>query len=115
MWVDRADAWDRYSIRKIDEEHLKRIAEMNDLHAKTARGLLKKGLERLQKMSNDELTPTTVLSYILAAINIERIAMGQPSDIIKEETRNDTTVLTMELTDQELREKLIAARLNRKQ
>lgn len=113
MWVDRADGWDQHVARTADEDLLKKIKAANEIHVASARGLLQKALERLKDIQPVELSPSVVLAYIQAAVNIERIALGEPNEIIKENRPDEESVVAIEMTDQELRQKLIALRMSR--
>lgn len=80
-WQERAKAWDEERERQEREAELEAIKEMRRRHAKEAVALQTKALERLQMMDPDELSPESVLRFIVEAAKLERISRGEPETI----------------------------------
>jgi hypothetical protein len=84
-WVERAAAWDRH----LDEEsrHVQEAArrEMAERHAREARALQAKALERLRALLPEKLSPADVLRYFVEAAKLERLALGEPETVQRQE------------------------------
>lgn len=86
-WQDRVRAWDDYQDKVGREAALKELEEMKKRHIQQAISLQTKALQRLQKISPDELSAGNVLGFITEAIKIERMARGEPDQILEERRR----------------------------
>ncbi len=86
-WQDRVRAWDDYQDKVGRDAALKELEEMKKRHIQQAVGLQTKALMRLQKLSPDELSAGNVLGFISEAIKIERMARGEPDQILEERRR----------------------------
>jgi hypothetical protein len=95
-WVRRAEAFDNEQDRLYFAELKNRRREMAERHASEAQslqavamaGLRKKFGQQLEKLKDDgdaELTATEILRFFIEASKLERIALGEPSDIIEEQ------------------------------
>lgn len=115
MWVDRASAWDEFKDYQAREEQLKAIKDANSKHIKIASSMLSKALERLKTMEPIELAPADLLRFITESVRIERMALGEPDTIQEVKQPDEEATFTMaDLTDDELRQKIIQIRLKRK-
>ncbi|MGE5528077.1 MAG: hypothetical protein ACM3X6_02915 [Patescibacteria group bacterium] len=91
-WVERVEAWDRHIARQEQEAQLKARLDMAARHAKAAMALMHKALQKLAKMKPEELEPGDVARFIDTAVKIERVACGEPADIIRTEDGGERTV-----------------------
>lgn len=80
-WVDRAGEWDNYQDMVALKSQLKAVADMSARHTKIAMSLQAKALKRLEKIEPDELTPAQLLTYLLEATRLERLARGEPEKV----------------------------------
>src|SRR6516165_9563848 len=84
-WVERACAWDRHldaEARRAQEEARR---EMVERHVREARALQGKALERLRALCPEELGPADLLRYIVEAAKLERLALGEPDAVQRQE------------------------------
>jgi hypothetical protein len=84
-WVERANAWDRHldaEARRIQEEVRREMAER---HVKEARALQAKAVERLRSLRPEELGPADLLRYLVEAAKLERLALGEPDSVQRQE------------------------------
>lgn len=94
-WSERVRAFDDYQDKVARNAALEEIENMRKRHIQQAVGLQTKALERLRDMQATELTAANVLSFIQEAVKIERMARGEPDQIMEERRR---------LTEDEARE-----------
>lgn len=57
------------------------IEQMQKRHALQARALQAKAIQRLQKMSEEELSPGAVLRFFIEAAKLERVSHGAAESI----------------------------------
>jgi hypothetical protein len=84
-WVERAAAWDRHldaEARRAQEEARREMAER---HAREARALQAKAVERLRALRPEELAPADLLRYLVEAAKLERLALGEPDAVRRQE------------------------------
>jgi hypothetical protein len=84
-WVERAKAWDQHldaEARRAQEEARR---EMVERHVKEARTLQGKALERLRSLRPEELGPADLLRYFVEATKLERLALGEPDSVQRQE------------------------------
>lgn len=84
-WVERASAWDRHldaEARRAQEEARRDMAERQ---AREARALQAKAVERLKVLRPEELGPADVLRYFVEAAKLERLALGEPDAVQRQE------------------------------
>lgn len=111
-WVMRADAWDAEVYRTTRNEHIQAIKDMNDRAIKIAKGLQQKAIERLRQMDMAELSPDQIIRYVQVGISMERLALGQPTEIVQSSSMNmNLNVDFTNMSDEELRE-VLARRIN---
>jgi hypothetical protein len=84
-WVERAAAWDRHldAQGRAAQETARR--EMAERHGREARALQAKALERLRALRPEELSPADVLRFFVDAAKLERLALGEPDTVQRQE------------------------------
>ena len=105
-WSARARAWDQKLQRVQWSKQVEASAEMAERHAKEALLLQNKAVERLRLLQPQELGPREILSYLVEAAKLERLARGEPTERVAEELR---LADVKELTDDELA-RIVASR-----
>lgn len=104
-WVDRAFAWDVERDRQGREAQLSAIREMNERQVAIGKAVQQKAIERLREFDQAELTPELMIRFIQVGMQLERIALGQPTEITETLNKNlNATINYSEKTDAELRE-----------
>lgn len=88
-WRDRVDAWDREMERVRVIAHREAISDMKKRQVNESKALQQKAIERLKTMKPSELKPRDVLSFIAEAAKIERMALGQPTEIVQSNSKTD--------------------------
>jgi len=88
-WLARADAWDAEIDLREREHHAIEVREMNERHADLARMMLSlayQSMERFAKRMHEDpnvmIAPHRWHSMLTALANVERLARGQPSEVI---------------------------------
>jgi hypothetical protein len=84
-WVERAAAWDRHLDAEGRAAQEAARKEMAERHVREARGLQAKALERLRALLPEELSPADVLRYFVEAVKLERLALGEPDTVQRQE------------------------------
>jgi hypothetical protein len=84
-WVERAAAWDRHLDAQARQAQQEARREMTERHVKEARALQAKALERLRALRPEELAPADVLRYFVEAVKLERLALGEPDAVQRQE------------------------------
>lgn len=84
-WVERAAAWDRHLDAEGRAAQEAARKEMAERHVREARGLQAKALERLRALRPEELSPADVLRYFVEAVKLERLALGEPDTVQRQE------------------------------
>jgi hypothetical protein len=105
-WSARAQAWDQELEHIKWSKQVEASAEMAERHAKEALLLQNKAVERLRLLRPEELGPREILSYLIEAAKLERLARGEPTERVAEEHRFADV---KELTDDELA-RIVASR-----
>lgn len=82
-WQDRI--WDLESeMREIDRERrLEEHREMNELHIKTARAMLRPAIQRLAQLDPEQIDLSSLPAWVREAVRIERLARGEPTEVTK--------------------------------
>lgn len=94
-WVERAEAWDKEMERTRAFAHRDAVAEMKKRQVQESKALQHKAVERLKTMELSELKPRDVLSFITEAAKMERMALGQPTEIVQ---RTGDALASLDLT-----------------
>ena len=84
-WVQRANAWDRHLDAEARAAQETARREMVERHLREARTLQGKALQRLQALTPEELGPTELLRYIVEAVKLERLLLGEPDTVQRHE------------------------------
>jgi hypothetical protein len=84
-WVERAHAWDRHLDAEARQTQEKTRHEMGQRHAKEAQGLQAKALERMRTLRPEEMSAADVLRYFVEAAKLERLALGEPDTLQRQE------------------------------
>lgn len=72
-WVARAAEWDMHLDRLVQQQQIDAVLAMRERQLRLAAALQAKVIERLQKMSPDELTPATLIRWFEVSVKIERL------------------------------------------
>jgi hypothetical protein len=84
-WVERTSAWDRHLDAEARRAQETARQEMVERHAREARALQAKALERLRAILPEELSAADVLRYFVEAAKLERLALGEPETVQRQE------------------------------
>jgi hypothetical protein len=84
-WVERAAAWDRHLDAEARQAQEAARREMAERHAREARALQAKAVERLRALRPEELAPADLLRYLVEAAKLERLALGEPETVQRQE------------------------------
>jgi hypothetical protein len=84
-WVERAKAWDCHLDAQARQAQEEARREMVERHVKEARGLQAKAVERLRSLRPEELGPAELLRYFVEAAKLERLALGEPDTVQRQE------------------------------
>ena len=85
QWVERASAWDRHLDAEARQAQEVARREMAERQAREARALQAKAVERLRALRPEELGPADVLRYFVEAAKLERLALGEPDTVQRQE------------------------------
>jgi len=96
-WEEEAENRDQKIFAKVEEKVIETIADMNLRHITSAIRVQDQILDTIDKLTPRSLSEA--FSALETAVNIERVAKGEPSDIV-DEVLNERT----DLTDKELAE-----------
>lgn len=113
-WVSRAMAWDEEQDREFRQAQINAIKSMKDRHVQIAKALQQKAIERLKELDAAELSPGLILQFINLGSSLERLSLGEPTNISETTNKNSNINLDVnfsELTDDQLREILIRKQL----
>lgn len=101
QWVWRVGQWDDYAAEQSRFKEIEEIRAMNARHIDIGKALQQKAIMRLKAMGEDvmELTMVDVVRFIQQGISLERMAYGEPSEIIDERKRELHMIIEGELTD----------------
>lgn len=100
QWLDRSIHYDGFLQRARDETLVEARREMNDRHAKLAKAMSGKVAERIGKLDAEELSPGEIGRWMQVISMVERLALGEATDITKREGAPDTVVnVTNEVTE----------------
>ena len=84
-WVDRANAWDQHLDAEARRAQAEARRDMVERHVKEARALQAKAVERLRSLRPEELGPAELLRYLVEAAKLERLALGEPDSVQRQE------------------------------
>lgn len=81
-WQDRLLDLERQATEHDRDQQLRALQEMAERHAKEGLALQQKGVERLQSLRPEELTPSDAVRALIEGVRLERLARGEPTDRI---------------------------------
>ena len=81
-WQDRLLDLERQATEQDREQQLAALREMNERHAREGLALQQKGVERLQSLPAEQLTPSDAVRHLIEGVRLERLARGEPTDRI---------------------------------
>jgi hypothetical protein len=84
-WVKRAHAWDRHLDEEAREAQEQARRDMAQRQAQEAKALQGKAIERLRSLRPEELGPSDVLRFFIEAATLERLALGEPETVQRQE------------------------------
>ena len=90
-WVKRAEAYDDYMEGKKREKKEKEILEMADRHVKLAKAFQQKIAQALQQIDPAQLSPSDMAKWLDVATKLERLSIGEPIEIGKQEVQGQVT------------------------
>ena len=84
-WQDRLLDLEHEAAERDRERHLELLQEMSERHAKEGLALQQKGVQRLQTLSPDGLSPSDTIRALTEGVRLERLARGAPTEHVLEE------------------------------
>ncbi len=81
-WQDRLLDLERQATEQDRDQQLRALREMAERHAKEGLALQQKGVERLQSLRPEELSPSDAVRALIEGVRLERLARGEPTDRI---------------------------------
>lgn len=85
-WEERVLQYDGYLTQVQTADYRDRLTSMNRKHINIANMFQLKVAKKLETMSPDDLTPPQMLEWFKVASELERKAMGQPTEITQQTT-----------------------------
>lgn len=100
LWQERSAHYDAMLVRRDDASLLEARREMNDRHAKLAKAMSGKVAQRIQSLQPEELSPGEVGRWMQVISMVERLALGEATEVVKRDGAPDTLVtVTNEVTE----------------
>lgn len=84
-WRERVEAWDAYLDEVDRRERERAIREMNERHVRMARALIRAAADGLRELDPSKLSPTEIRQYFNDGARLERLAMGEPEAVTRED------------------------------
>jgi hypothetical protein len=109
QWVERAAAWDGELDRLARLEQVEAVKDMCRRHAEQAQEFQAKALERLAGMTLEEMSVGETLRYFVEAVKIERLARGEPEQVLEQRGQEKSADEQRHLTAAVLRDPVAAA------
>jgi hypothetical protein len=97
-WVARAAAWDAFLDHEARLSQVEAVRDMNKRHATEARALQAKAIEALRALTAGDLDVTAVVRCVVEGSKLERLALGEFTDAVRQEQRSDSRV-TLEVVE----------------
>ncbi len=98
-WVERAATWDDEQDRAGRAAQIDAIREMQARHVRLAMDAQTRIAEALRDLPASALTPRDIPRWLDTAIRIERMARGEPGDVLEERKRDEATEHAAQLHD----------------
>lgn len=92
-WFVRAEAYDAYLERQGRVAKVEEVKEMNKRHIGIARAGLSKAVQALAKLKVDEMKPSDIAKLIELSTKLERLALGENTESIKQEIKGETKTI----------------------
>lgn len=103
-WQDRLLDLERQATERDREQQLEALQEMAERHAKEGLALQQKGVERLQSLRPEELSPSDAVRALIEGVRLERLARGEPTDrIMQRGEESHGSIDLRKFTNEELR------------
>ena len=90
-WVTRAQAYDDYIEGKKRKKNEKEILEMAERHVKLAKAFQQRIAQALQQIDPAQLSPSDMAKWLDVATKLERLSIGEPIEIGKQEVQGQVT------------------------
>lgn len=104
-WVARATAYDDHLDELVRARLEKQRLDMAERQANVAKAMLDKAKERLDQMPLSLMSPQDVARWVDVATKTERLALGEPTDNVREEVHGSIDLGVVEqYSAEELRE-----------
>lgn len=104
-WVSRANAWDEELDKEARFAQITAVKDMHDRHVKIGKAIQQKAIERLRDLDVTELSPDLILRFIQVGSALERLSLGQPTEITESKNMNvNLEIDYSEMSDDQLRE-----------
>lgn len=94
-WPERVRRRDQVAIQKTEKKVTDAVADMRARQARLGQKLQDKGLERLRKLCNEDITTRDAIAMIIEGAKLERQARGEEGPAL------DISVLIAETTSRE--------------
>lgn len=103
-WQDRLLDLERQATDQDRVQQLEALQEMTERHAKEGLALQQKGVERLQSLRPEELSPSDAVRALIEGVRLERLARGEPTDRIMQRGEESHGPIDLrKFTNEELR------------
>lgn len=105
-WVERATAWDMEQDREFRAAVLQQRRQMVESHVRIARTMLEKIVTRLRSIEPGKLSPRDLVYWLDVAVKVERLALGETTEV----HGHQDMPLAGVLTEEEILDRLRAIR-----
>lgn len=104
-WVARAAAYDDHMDELVRAKLEKQRLDMAERQADVARAMIEKARERIKNIDLEDMSPQDVARWVDVATKTERLALGEPTDNVREEVHGSIDLGVVEqYTAEELQE-----------
>ncbi len=84
-WQDRLVDLERAARERDRESQVKALSDMNERHKKEGLALQNKALERIAALRADAMSPGDAIRGLREGVRLERLAVGAPTEHIRQE------------------------------
>ncbi len=103
-WQDRLLDLERQATEHDREQQLRTLQEMAERHAREGLALQQKGVERLQSLPAEQLSPADAVRALIEGVRLERLARGEPTELIRQKGEDSHGQVDLgNFTNEELR------------
>jgi hypothetical protein len=106
LWQNRVDAYDADLESKKLVARNEAITQMAERHAKIAVAVQQKLVSRLQEIEPSELSPSDLIRWFSAAVKIERLSRGEPTEHTRIDSPEKALYRRVELAKNALEESM---------